>query len=704
MGQEGSLFLPALLEALGNLAHLDVVAVMLVGTVIGLVIGFLPGIGALLTLALMLPFTFGMTPFMAFGLLLGMYSASNVASDLTAILFGIPGQPDAAATVLDGYPMAQAGEAGRAMGISVVSSALAGLVGAAVLALSIPVMRPIVLSVGPPESFMLTVLGATIIGTVSGRSALKGMAVAGFGLLLAAVGTNPQTGIYRYTFGLLYLVDGVPIVPIAIGLFAIPEIIGLHRRRSTIARTRSDRDSRALDGFGEVLHHWGALLRSSWIGVAFGMLPGVGGPVGHWAAYGSAKLASKNPQRFGHGAVDGLIAASASNGSKEGGQLVPTLAFGIPGGAAMAVLLGAFLILGLTPGPQMLGSELDVTLFMVIALIFGNVVGAVICFPLLPSMARLTHIRGELLLPFILPLVLVGGMAATGQLGDLVLVIGTGVAAYSMQRSGWPIVPLLVGFVLGEKAETQLALSMNIYDGLGWLARPSVMVITAVIAVVTVFAVRSFRKGRRIPEEGGADEQPRVGSVLIGVALLAMSVWAFVQALGWPAGARVYPQAIAVATALFTVAALVRPALRRLRGGRGQPAPGGAEPGPPEPVAATAGTGSASPATAEPAARATATRPEATVGQAGGLLQPVAAFLRSQTLASALTWILAMALVVWVAGIAVAVGLQVLAYLAIVARMHVAKAAALAVVAVAVLQLVFVGALGVGLPEPLLPL
>lgn len=712
MGQgQGFDYLPVLLEAAGHMLDASIVGVALIGVLLGLVIGFLPGIGSLLALALLLPFTFGMSPFMAFALLLAMYSASTVASDMTSILFGIPGQPDSAATVLDGHPMARAGLAERAMGISAISSALGGLLGALVLALSVPIMRPIVLAVGPPESFMLTVLGATIIGTVSGRSAVKGMAVAGIGLLLAAVGTNPQTGIYRYTLGLLYLVDGVPIVPIAIGLFAVPEIIALHRRRATIAAAGGGGRSRARDGFGDVARHWGALVRGSTIGIAFGMLPGVGGPVAQWAAYGSARLGSKEPERFGYGAIEGVVAPSAANCSKDGGQLVPTLAFGIPGGAAMAVLLGAFLILGLNPGPEMLGAELDVTFFMVLVIIFGNLAGALICFPLFGHMARLTRLQGALLFPFMLPLILIGALASTGLPGDLVLLVLTGLGAYVMQRTDWPVVPLLVGFVLGEKAETQLALSMNIYDGVSWLLRPSVLLISGAIAVVTFVAVRSFRRTNRIPE-AQAEEEPASwwGGVAVGLVLLVVALGAFVMALGWPQGARIYPQVIATATGVFVLVALTRVLLDRRRTAPGTAAGGErAEVAPQPPGEPDA---SATPATDRAPAEEVATghAAEAPIARADlstfPAPRPAAAgplrFLEAKRSSSAIAWVVGTALAVWLLGILPAVALQVLAYLTVVARVRWFHALGLAVITTAFVYGVFMAGLGLSLPPPAL--
>jgi putative tricarboxylic transport membrane protein len=463
---------------------------MLLGVAIGFVVGILPGLGGAVTLALMLPFTYDMQPVEAFAFLLGMWVVTSTTGDITSVLFGVPGEATSAATVLDGHPMTKRGEAGRALGAVLSSSALGAVFGALVLALSIPVIRPIVLAFGPPEFFALTVLGLTFVVALSGRRLLKGFVMGCLGLLVALVGLDPQEGVPRYTFDLLYLWDGIGIVPLVVGLFGGAEVLQIMLSRRSIARVDADVDSGAasLSGVGQgvrdVFRHWALVIRSSAIGTGVGIVPGLGGTVAQFMAYGAAQQSSKTPEMFGKGSIEGVIAAGAVNNAKDSGSLIPTIGFGIPGGAGSAVLLSAFLIVGLNPGQEMLTTSLDVTFSMIWVTVLANAIAVAAAFLLLKPLTRITFVSGPLLVPFLLLLLALGAYTANNSFADVLVMIGAAAVGVVCIRYDWPRVPFLLAVVLGSLAERYLFLSHSLF-GWTWLTRPIVLM----IGVATLLAV-----------------------------------------------------------------------------------------------------------------------------------------------------------------------------------------------------------------------
>ncbi len=352
---------------------------LFLGIALGIYFGAVPGLSGLSGMAILLPFTFGMEPISAFSFLLGMYAVTTTADSLTAILIGVPGTAAAQATVLDGYPMAKRGEAARAFGAAFTCSMIGGVIGAICMGLSIPIVQPIVLSFAKPEFFMLGLLGLTMVGSLSGRSVLKGVTVAGLGLLLSQIGYAEQVAIPRYWLGATYLLDGLPLVPVVLGLFALPEVISLAVSQGAISNIpRENVAGGVMMGVRDSFKHWWLLLKSSIIGVYVGLLPALGSTIADWIAYGHAIQSAKDKSQFGNGDVRGVIAPEAANNSCKGGELVPTVAFGIPGSAPMAILLGAFLIQGLTPGPEMLTTKLHLTYSLMWSLIMANVVAALL--------------------------------------------------------------------------------------------------------------------------------------------------------------------------------------------------------------------------------------------------------------------------------------------------------------------------------------
>jgi len=467
---------------------------MLIGIAVGFWVGLLPGIGGLTTLALMLPFIYDMTPVEAFAFLLGMHSVTATTGDITSILFGVPGEGSAAATILDGHAMAKKGEAGRALGAALMSSLVGAIIGAFALAISIPIIRPLVLIFGAPELFMLAVMGISFISSLSGqggRAMIRGFLGGLLGLLIALVGLDPQAAIERFTLGQLYLWEGVAIVPLIIGLFAMPEIIDLAVRGTSIAGELPQANLRSgvLEGVKDTFRHFWLTVRCSLAGTFIGIMPGLGGSVAQWIAYGHAAQSARNATErsgFGKGDVRGVLGPGAANNSKEGGSLIPTVAFGIPGSAAMAILLGAFLIQGLRPGLDMLDKHLVLTFSMVWTMVIANVITVAVSLLFLNQLAKLTTVRGTILIPFILFLAFIGAFTEHNHIGDLISLLLFGGIGYLMVRCGWPRAPLVLGFVLGEIAETNFYISTTRY-GLSWLYDPVVLVLMVLTVIFIAY-------------------------------------------------------------------------------------------------------------------------------------------------------------------------------------------------------------------------
>jgi len=491
----------ALFEGLLLVLQWKAFAFMLLGIGVGFWVGLLPGLGGVTTLALMLPFIYAMTPIEGFAFLLGMHSVVATTGDITSVLFGIPGEGTTAATILDGHAMAKKGEAGRALGAALASSLVGALVGAFALAVAIPVVRPLVLSFGSPELFMIAIVGIAFIASLSaegGRGMLRGFLAGGLGLMVATVGQDPQAGIARYTFDSLYLWNGLDLVPVLIGIFAIPEIIDLATRGTSIAGDvpKGRLNQGALEGVKDTFRHFGLTLRCSLIGTFIGIMPGLGGAVAQWLAYGHAAQSARSPEEragFGKGDVRGVLGPGAANNSKEGGALIPTVAFGVPGSSSMAILLGGFFLLGLVPGPEMLTTHLTVTFSMVWTIVLANIITVVACFLFLNHLAKLTVVRGSLLLPVILVLVFVGSYTANNDYGDVLLMLFFGAVGYLMVAGGWPRAPFVLGLVLGKIVENNLYISVARYEA-EWLTRPIVLMLAAMAIAVMFYPLIQARR------------------------------------------------------------------------------------------------------------------------------------------------------------------------------------------------------------------
>ncbi|MCZ6905984.1 MAG: tripartite tricarboxylate transporter permease, partial [Deltaproteobacteria bacterium] len=527
---------------------------MMIGIVIGFAVGILPGLGGPVTLALMLPFIFNMEAVEAFAFLLGMAAVTATTGDITSILFGIPGEAITAATIVDGHPMAKKGEAGRALGAALMSSLLGAIFGAFALALAIPIVRPLVLSIGSPEFFMLALLGITFLASLSGGAVVKGLTAAAVGLLIATIGLDPISGTERYTFGSLYLWDRISLVSATLGLFAIPEIIDLSVKGTSIAQTSVGKIGGVMEGVKDTFRHWKLVMRCSAIGTYIGIIPGMGGSVSQWVAYAHAVQTSPDKERFGKGAVEGVLGPGAANNSNLGGGLVPTIAFGVPGNVTMAILLGAFIIQGLVPGPPMLipesqGGHLTLTFSFVWIIVVSNIITVAACFLFLKQLVRITEVRGSLVIPFLLLLVFLGGFATKNAFEDLILVLIFGALGWVMVKLDWPRPPMLLGLVLGPLAENRLFLSTDNY-GLSWLWFPSVLVIFVIIIAGTFYPLfQRWREKRKNPQaEKATTPAPVSGwAPIFSLLIVVLFAWGLWEAWGWRFRAGLFPWSVGFA-------------------------------------------------------------------------------------------------------------------------------------------------------------
>jgi putative tricarboxylic transport membrane protein len=476
---------------------------MLLAIPIGLVFGMIPGLGGPTSLALLIPFTFGMDPVAGFAFLLGMHAVVHTSGSIPAILFDTPGTGPNAATCIDGFPMAQKGEAGRALGAALFSSMVGGVIGAICLGLVIPIVRPLVLSFGPAEFFMLSALGLTFIALMSGDSILKGLMAGGLGLIFSYVVMDPQTGAMRFTYDILYLYEGIHLVVVVVGLFAMATVIemavegGKSIAGDVTVSTTQHPGSGVMMGIKDSIRRWPLLIRCSILGAVIGMCPGLGGDAAAFFTYGHAVQTSKKKELFGTGFVDGVIAPDSAHNAKEGGNLVPTLAFGIPGGAAMAILLGAFLILGVVPGVGMFTKHLSLVYSMIWVLVLANIIAVLICLPFAVKLAKVTFVRTSIIIPFIVVSASMGAFLTTRNLGNLVVVLAMGFLGYAMKVCKFPRAPLLLGIVLGRISERNLMLSLDLY-GPTFIFRPIAFILLLIMFATVFYPVISkrFKKGR----------------------------------------------------------------------------------------------------------------------------------------------------------------------------------------------------------------
>lgn len=488
----------ALISSAETLSNPGVLGIILLGTIIGIIFGILPGLSGIQGLALMMPFTFGWEPVTAMFFYAGIMGSVSEGGSIPAILINTPGSAINAATCFDGYPMAQRGEAGRALGLAAVSSTGGALFGVLILVLLIPAVRPIVLAFGSPEFFWLVFLGLTTIAFVASRNFVKGLISGGLGIMISMIGLSPVFTELRYTGESKYLWDGVEMVPFYIGLFALSELITYTAQGGTIAAVAEGletlRLSQVYQGGKEVFRYPLTFFRGSGIGTLIGIVPGVGGVVANFLSYTTAVQTSKHPELFGTGHPEGIIASESANDAKDGGSLLPTVAFGIPGSAEMAVLLGAFMLHGLVPGPLLLRDHLPEVMALILGLIISNVLAGLFLFFAARYLAIITFIPVYFISPVVAVLVFVGAFALRGNIWDVFLALGAGIFGFFFRRAGFSIVALAIGYILGVLAEK--AFHQSLMSSLGsysiFFTRPiSLVLILLLVLLLTLPFVRA---------------------------------------------------------------------------------------------------------------------------------------------------------------------------------------------------------------------
>lgn len=502
------------------------------GVILGLLVGILPGLGGIAGLSVLLPFVFGMDATNALAMMIGLLAPLATSDTFPSVLMGIPGTSNSQATVVDGFPMAKKGEGARALGAAFTASMFGGVLGAVVLTGAIFAARPVILAMGFGEQLLLVILALSMIGMLTGTSALKGLATCCVGLLLGSLGTAPATGEFRLVFESIYLSDGIPIVIVGLGMFAMPEIIDVLRRSTRISQT-AELGHGWIQGFKDVLQHRWIVIRCSVLGCIIGALPGLGGSVVDWIAYGHVIQTTKNRESYGTGDVRGVLAPESANNAKEGGALIPTLLFGIPGSGSMAILLGGFILIGIEPGITMMTQHLDLTFTMIWSLAIGNILATVLCLLLANYVALLTTIRYAYLAPFMFVLIFFAAFQATREWNDLFTLFAMGTLGIFMKRFGWSRPALLIGYFLAPRLEPTIYQAYQVY-GLTFFERP--IVIGLVIAtVLSIYAAWRFspNQGKTYREDGTHGTSNKAPQMAFALAMLAFTVYAFVDSFNY---------------------------------------------------------------------------------------------------------------------------------------------------------------------------
>ena len=448
-----------------NVLNFNTFPFLFIGVAGGIVVGALPGLTGSVGIILLLPFTYQLDPSTALVMLCGMFCGAIYGGSISAILISTPGTPSAAATLLDGYPLAQKGEAGKAIGIATIASTTGGIISTLCLIFIAPQLARVALKFGPEEYFALMVFGLTIIASVAGKSLTKGIIAGLFGLLIATVGLDPVTGYARFSFGIPNLMAGFALLPVLIGLFAISEIF-IQIEKISQNRVHANRNiGNVLPTFKEIKKVTPVVLLSSFLGTFIGTIPGTGGAIASFLAYNEAKRWSKDPDSFGTGNIVGIAAPEAANNGTTGGAMVPLLTLGIPGDVITAVMLGALMLIGLRPGPLLFKEHPEVVNSVFAGLMLANVlilVLGILSVRLFPYVLRISH---AILFPIILALCFLGAFSLGNSSYDMMIALVFGIIGYLMKKNGFPAAPIVLGVILGPIAEDELGHTLLLAGG-----------------------------------------------------------------------------------------------------------------------------------------------------------------------------------------------------------------------------------------------
>lgn len=489
------------LQGFLNLFHLSTLFFMVFGVSWGILAGALPGFGATLGMAVLIPFTFGMEPNVALPMLAGVYAGAIYGGGITAIMVGVPGTSAAAATVADGFAMTRKGESQKALTTSVISSTIGGVFGGIILILFAPLLARITVMFGSAEYFVLAIFGLTIIASLAGDSILKGLIAGVFGLLLSTVGIDVVAGASRFSFNQMYLYDGIPLIPLILALFAFPRCMLMIRetfqkKTFTLSEKINKTKGRSIS-LSEIIKMWKTIIRSSVIGSIIGIIPGAGANIACWVGYSEAKRASKTPEKFGKGIPEGVAAAEAANNAVQGGSMVPLLTLGIPGNAASAVMLGALMIHGLIPGFELFTKYASVTYTYMVAVIFCNFLMLAIGFYASRLFVKIAKVPFYILTPAMLLITLVGSFATRQYFFDIWITVILGLACYLLTLAKYPMPPILLGVILGPIAERGFRRALMISHG-NWsifFTRP-ICLIMIILSILSVYSGIKINKSK----------------------------------------------------------------------------------------------------------------------------------------------------------------------------------------------------------------
>ena len=482
-----------------NLLDPYVFLAILVGVGIGTFTAVAPqGMGTPMAYSILLPIVVRWPPLTAIAMLLGVSAVSAICAAYLPVLFGIPGGAGSAATVLDGYPMGRRGEARRALGASFMAGGMGSLIGTFTLALTIPVAKPLINLMGSPELFVIVLWGLSMVSVLAGPIPMKGLIAAALGLLISAIGQQEQSGVMRFVFNQIYLIDGFSITIIALAMFGVPSALELALTKMGVEQQPVPLTGSLLDGVRDTLREWWLVLRCSFVGVWVGIVPGVGAQTVDWLAYGHAVQSCKGSKEgFGKGDVRGVIAPECANDAKDGGDLITTLLLGFPQGTTTALFIVALLALGFVPGPDMVKKNMDVIFSIIWLEGIAGILGTLIGFALSNQLAKLAQVRYSLMVPIILAFILMGALTANRDPLDLLAVVSFGVAGFFMKRFGYPRPALILGLVLGHLLEKYLYRSVASY-GYDWLLRPGVIILLILATVTLILSLP--KKGKQEPK------------------------------------------------------------------------------------------------------------------------------------------------------------------------------------------------------------
>lgn len=470
----------------------------LVGVLVGMVIGVLPGLGQAATIAILLPLTYGMEPVAAIIMLAGIFYGGIYGGTVTAVLLNIPGETSSAITAIEGYPMGKKGQAGKALGIGAIASFLGGTISIIALTFVAPIVSGWALSFGPPEYAALALLGILLVATISNGARVKAFIAAAVGLLLAVVGRDGFTGEMRYTAGSLELADGLQFVPIAMGVFGLTEILYAleWRHRPRPPRVKVDR---VLPTRADIKQSAGPIARGGVIGFLLGLLPGGGATVSAMVSYGVEKRAAKDPSRFGKGAIEGVAGPETANNAAATSSFIPLLTLGIPANATMAVMFGALMIQGITPGPQLVSEDPGLFWGVINSMYLGNIFLIVLSIPLIGLFVKILDVPSTILAPITLMIVCIGAYTINNRFFEVIVVVVFGVLGYLMKKMGFDPAPLVLAFVLGSLLEDNFRRALMMFQGdvtqvSHHPITVTILVIFAVVLIAPIAMKLTFRK------------------------------------------------------------------------------------------------------------------------------------------------------------------------------------------------------------------